>query len=124
MNYSAQVLHYFEQTQHAGSLAAGPNIGVGEAASSSTPDVIKFFIQLEDEHVKIMRFQANGSVLTIACAEFLAEWCEQKSLKELGELKVEVICDALDLPAIKIHTALLAIQALRNALGEKNEINN
>lgn len=119
MNYSAKVLHYFTQTPHAGSLAGSENVGVGEAGSSSTPDLIRFFVHIENDCIKIVRFQANGSVVTIACAEFLAQWCEHKPLSELKNLNPEFIMESLEIPALKIHSARLAIDALKNALKEE-----
>ena len=118
MRYSDKTIDYFEQTRHAGVLV-GLDVIVGEAVSSSSHESLRFFVQFENEKIMKCHFQANASVATIASAEFVAEWCENKMVAEVLELKAEKIIEILELPSLKIHSVLLVMSALNNAIDKR-----
>ncbi len=120
MNYSAKILEYFEQRSHAGALPAATNVLVGEA-SAANEELLRFYVQIENQQIQRCTFQANASVASIASAEFLAQWCEQKRVDELATLSAEFIAEQLALPAVKIHSVRLALSALNSAIAYKEK---
>jgi NifU-like protein involved in Fe-S cluster formation len=93
---------------------------IGEAGNKLCGDTIKFFIKEKDGVVTNAKFQNLGCMYSFACAEQTAEDCIGKTLQEAQDLTSDDIANHLGgLVDSKEHCAIMAINALRNALENK-----
>lgn len=75
-------------------------------------------LQIEDEQIIDSRFQVYGCPASIAAAAWAADWAVDKSLDQARNLSVAQLEEALQLPPVKRHCALLAQDALSLALDQ------
>lgn len=117
MRYNAQVESYFKAPEHAGVLT----VATGKAASALAGSVqegaaLRLSLHMNDSGViQQARFQAYGCGVTIAAAEYACRWAEGKQPAQLAALTSSELMQALDLPAVKLHSAILAVEVLRDA---------
>lgn len=119
-DYSAECLEHYYHPKHCGTLnAAADNVGTAQVGSVSNGEVVRLQIAVADDgKIEQACFKAQGSCATIAAASFVCDWLQNKSLEDLDKLTVEVIVAALELPSVKIHCALLALDALQGAVAD------
>lgn len=118
MVYSEVLMDHFENPRHAGCFD-GPaeNIGSGMVGSRETGGVLRLQIRVDDDGTIVdSRFQAYGPPALIAAGSWLANAVQGASLQESERLTQQSIVQALELPAVRIHCALLAEDALRAAI--------
>ncbi|MGG4774191.1 iron-binding protein [Alcaligenaceae bacterium 429] len=117
MRYNAQVESYFKQPEHAGVIAiATAKAGSALAGSVQEGAAIKLSLGVDESGViQQARFQAYGCGATIAAAEYACRWAEGKPVEQLASLTSAELMQALDLPAVKLHSAILAVEVLRDA---------
>ncbi len=119
MTYSAVLLRHFHQPVNAGCF--GADVPVQASARCGDPrhgGVIMLQLQIDDRGViGAARFQAYGCGATIAAASWVCDWLRGRLLAEAAALHDSAVSAALDLPAGKLHCAVLATTAVRAALG-------
>ncbi|MGG4604125.1 iron-sulfur cluster assembly scaffold protein [Paenalcaligenes sp. Me131] len=117
MRYNAQVESYFKQPEHAGVLAiTAAKTGSALAGSVQEGAAIRLSLGLDENGViQQARFQAYGCGVTIAAAEYACRWAEGKRVEQLASLTSAELMQALDLPAVKLHSTILAVEVLRDA---------
>src|SRR5690606_3191931 len=108
---------HFENPRHPGCFD-GPaeNIGSGMVGNRETGGVLRLQIRVDDGTIVDSRFQAYGPPALIAAGSWLANAVQGASLQESERLTQQAIVQALELPAVRIHCALLAEDALRAAI--------
>lgn len=115
MSYSAKVLEHFERPRHVGELQE-PALHV-EVINSACGDRIKLWLLLRDEVIQTASMKAVGCPPTIASASILCEMVTGMKVSQALLLDAQSIEEALDgLPRGKKHAAVLAIEALQEAL--------
>ena len=118
--YSDKVLEHFENPRNAGSLDQGdPNVGTGMVGTPACGEVIKLQIRVNSQGViEEARFKAYGCGSAIASSSLLSEWVTGRTLAEAGTISNTRIAEALVLPPVRIHCAVLAEQALKAAIAD------
>ncbi|HXF40445.1 MAG TPA: iron-sulfur cluster assembly scaffold protein [Blastocatellia bacterium] len=115
--YSRQVADHIANPRNAGELDQ-PS-GIGDVSNEVCLDRIKLTVRIEGETLVDAKVKASGCPPTIAAASVLTELIIGRSIQELSLLTRKDVIDALGhLPPAKSHCAVLAIDALRAAIGE------
>jgi nitrogen fixation NifU-like protein len=116
--YSREVLNRFRNPVHAGMLS--PEIGVvcGQADTPGSAAVMQISLRIIDGQVREARFLAHGCPASIAAGSWLCAWLEGKTVSAAAEMSAAQLAEALALPPVKRHCAVLAEDALRAALRE------
>lgn len=124
MEYGETLWRHFRQPCNVGDLP--PDIlGLcsGEAGSLEQGELIRFQLQRVGETIEDARFRAYGGPATIAAASWLAGWLPGRTVAEALSVDDGAIVQALDLPPLLVRSAVLALQAVRQAL-EGNDLEN
>lgn len=118
--YTPQVAEHIANPRNVGELH-NPS-GVGDVTNEVCLDRIKLTVMLEGEKLIDAKVKASGCPPTIAAASVLTELIIGRSVDELRSLTRKDVTDALGrLPPAKQHCAVLAIDALRAAIGSMNQ---
>lgn len=116
MQYNTKILDHFYHPRHAGPFDDMTGVLLGSAGSRERGDELVIALKREGGSILEARFQAFGGVATIACGSYLAEWLQGKTIADAKSFNSQQLMAALDLPTTKRHAALLAEDALRQAL--------
>ena len=115
--YSKQVAEHIASPRNVGELES-PS-GVGDVTNEVCMDRIRLTVRAEGEIISEAKVKAQGCPPTIAAASVLTELIKARSISDLQMLSRADIIDALGhLPPAKNHCAALALEALREALGD------
>lgn len=118
--YTQKVLEHFRSPHNFGSIK-NPS-AIGQVGNVSCGDVMKLYLLIEknkndEEYIKDIKFETLGCAAAIATSSVLTDLAMGKTLKEALEIKNQDVISALDdLPTIKIHCSLLAVDALIEAI--------
>ena len=120
--HSELLLDHFQNPQNVGVLDKSlANIKYGEAGSSSIGAKIELYVQIDDGGlIEAAKFKAFGGVELIACCSWITEQIIGKSLADAAQLAPEKISEALALPPLKMHVALLVADAMQNLIGKNH----
>ncbi|HPT66109.1 MAG TPA: iron-sulfur cluster assembly scaffold protein [Candidatus Woesebacteria bacterium] len=118
--YTKKVLEHFRNPHNFGSIKNPDSLGqVGNLACG---DVMKLYLKIDQNNqgqdfIKDIKFETLGCAAAIATSSVVTDLVKGKTLKEALEIKNENVIKALDdLPTIKIHCSLLAVDALTEAI--------
>ena len=111
-DYPLAVARRFVHPRHAGSLKGGRNVFAGQAGSRQGGCSVRLWLEVLNDRVGQMRFEAYGCPYFIAAAEMLAEWCEGRATAELLQWPWQSVEEELVVPASRRGCLLV----LRNAL--------
>ncbi|HXU08290.1 MAG TPA: iron-sulfur cluster assembly scaffold protein [Blastocatellia bacterium] len=116
--YSPQVAEHIANPRNVGELDR-PS-GIGDVTNEVCLDRIRLTVRIEEQKLVDAKVKASGCPPTIAAASVLTELIIGRSIQELSLLTRKDVTDALGhLPPAKSHCAVLAIDALRAALGDR-----
>jgi len=116
VKYSAIIQEHFQHPRNAGVLADAT--ATGEATNEACLDHLRLYIRVRNSRIEACTFQAEGCVPTIAVASVLTEYLVGRSLAEVRAVDEQVIEELVQgLPRTKKHAAILAVDALRQAVG-------
>jgi nitrogen fixation NifU-like protein len=88
-----------------------------QAGDSECDDKLIFFIRIEDDMVRDIRFLIEGCDTTIATSSIVTEMVMGQSLDTMLTLSDRSIADALNgLPEEKMHCATMAASAMHTAV--------
>ena len=120
MAYSEKVLDHFENPRNVGSFdPADLDIGTGMVGAPAHGEVMKLQIKVSKaEIIEDARFKTYGCGSAIACSSLVTEWLKAKSLDEASAIKHAHIAEALSLPPVKLHCAILAEDAIKVAISD------
>jgi len=83
----------------------------------SCGDVITYYLRLQDERIRQIRFTTTGCDATYAAANMLAAMVRGLSLQEAEKVSPEDLLEALEgLPPKHIHCATLSVVTLQQAI--------
>jgi nitrogen fixation NifU-like protein len=112
--YSAMLIEEAHHPSHIGRMDASDAYG---RSMGWCGDMMEFYLRLDGECIKAVKFMTDGCGPTIACGNALARLVEGLTLEEAGDVTPERIVEALDgLPAEHFHCAELAVSTLQNAI--------
>lgn len=111
MAYSEKVLDHFYNPRNVGVIKGAS--GMGKVNDSACGDIIRLYVQIENEVVVDAKFQAYGSPATIAVSSVASEIIKDKKLEELLQITKKQIKEELgELPQTKTYAYDLAVEAI------------
>ena len=117
MQYSDKVMDHFLHPRNVGEIEDAS--GVGEVGNAKCGDIMKIFLDVEDDIIKDVKFQTFGCGSAIASSSMATELIKGKSIDDALKLTNKAVVEALDgLPAVKLHCSVLAEQAIKSALAD------
>ena len=113
--YSEKVMDHFSSPRNVGEIADAS--GVGEVGNAKCGDIMKIYLQIEDNIIKDVKFKTFGCGAAIATSSIATEMIKGKTVEEALELTNKAVIEALDgLPPAKIHCSVLAEEAVKAAI--------
>lgn len=113
--YSEKVMDHFSNPRNVGEIADAS--GVGEVGNAKCGDIMKIYLQIEDNIIKDVKFKTFGCGAAIATSSIATEMIKGKTVEEALELTNKAVVEALDgLPPAKIHCSVLAEEAVKAAI--------
>ena len=118
--YSKTVLEHFRNPRNVGVIEDAD--GIGEVGNPLCGDIMTIYINVENEHIKDIKFQTFGCGAAIAVSSMLTEIAKGKSIVDAKRLTNKDIADALEkLPKQKLHCSNLGADALNKAIKNYEE---
>ena len=113
--YSEKVMDHFANPRNVGELENAN--AVGQVGNAKCGDIMKIYMDIEDETIKDVRFKTFGCGAAIATSSMATEMVKGKTVDEALELTNKAVMEALDgLPPEKIHCSVLAEEAIKAAI--------
>ena len=118
--YTQKVLEHFRNPHNFGSME-NPTV-VGQVGNLACGDVMKLYLKIDknkagDEYIKDIKFETLGCAAAIATSSVVTDLAKNKTLNEAMVINNDDVIKALDdLPTVKIHCSLLAVDALTEAI--------
>ncbi len=120
MAYTEKVMDHFMNPRNAGEME-NPS-GVGEVGNAKCGDIMKVYLDIENDIIRDVKFMTFGCGAAIATSSMATELIKGKHIDEAMELTNKAVVEALDgLPAVKIHCSVLAEEAVQAALRDYYE---
>jgi NifU-like protein involved in Fe-S cluster formation len=113
--FSEVLMDHFLAPRNTGVMEA-PDV-VGRVGTLGQGPFMVLFLRLKEGRITEAKFQTYGCGTTIACGSMLTEMVAEKNVEECLGLTSEQLADAIGgVPPDKLHSPILAIAALRDAL--------
>lgn len=124
IEYSEKVMDHFTNPRNVGEIENAS--GVGTVGNAKCGDIMRMYLDIEDNTVKDAKFKTFGCGAAVATSSMATELVKGKSVEEALKVTNKAVMEALDgLPPVKVHCSLLAEEAIHAALwdyAEKNEL--
>lgn len=115
MQYSEKVMDHFMAPRNVGEIDNAS--GVGEVGNAKCGDIMRIYLDIENEIIKDVKFKTFGCGSAIASSSMATEMVKGKTIHEALEVTNKAVAEALDgLPPVKMHCSVLAEQAIKAAL--------
>lgn len=117
--YTQEFMHYYKNPNHKGRLE-NPQYSA-KTANLSCGDSIELEINTENNIVKKCGYNGTGCIVSLGCAELLAEHVEGKSLEELRSFSKDNFFDLIgfELTFSRQKCALISFNALQKIIDAK-----
>ena len=113
--YTDTVMDHFMHPRNVGEIK-DPS-GVGEVGNAKCGDIMKMYLDIENDVIKDVKFETFGCGSAIASSSMATEMIKGKPVSEALQLTNRAVVEALDgLPAHKLHCSVLAEEAVRAAI--------
>lgn len=123
MQYSDKVMEHFMSPKNVGEIENAS--GVGEVGNAKCGDIMRIYLDIENEIIKDVKFKTFGCGSAIASSSMATEMVKGKTIHEALEVTNKAVAEALDgLPPVKMHCSVLAEQAIKAALIDYAKKNN
>ena len=120
MIYSEKVMEHFQNPRNVGEIE-NPS-GVGEVGNAKCGDIMKIYLDIEDNIIKDVKFKTYGCGSAIASSSMATELIKGKTIEEAWVLTNKAVAEALDgLPPVKMHCSVLAEEAIHKAINDYRE---
>ena len=120
--YSEKVMDPFANPRNVGEIEDAN--AVGEVGNAKCGDIMKIYMDIEDDIIKDVKFKTFGCGAAIATSSMATEMVKGKTVEEALALTNKAVMDALDgLPPEKVHCSVLAEEAIRSAIEDYNKRN-
>ncbi len=131
MPYSKKVLQYFLHPKFMGKIK-NPD-GVGRVGNPACGDTMELYIKIKTKKekgktqkvIEDIKFETLGCAAAIASSEVACKLIKGKTIERVLKLSNKEIIKKLgELPPVKIHCSLLAVEALKSAIKNYQEKSN
>ena len=113
--YSEKVMDHFKNPRNVGEIE-NPS-GVGQVGNAKCGDIMKIYLQVEDNIIVDVKFETFGCGSAIASSSMATEMIKGKTIEEALALSNRDVVTALDgLPTHKVHCSVLAEEAIKSAV--------
>ena len=113
--YSEKVMDHFANPRNVGEIKDAS--GVGEVGNPICGDMMKFYIKVENNIIKDVKFKTFGCGAAIAVSSMVSEMAMGKTIEEALALTNEAVAKELGgLPPNKMHCSNLGADALHKAI--------
>lgn len=114
--YNEKVMQEFRNPQNMGEIRDAD--GVGTVGNPVCGDVMKVFIKVEGMVLSDVKFKTYGCVAAIATSSMMTKLVKGKTIDDAKKLTKQDIINALggDIPPVKVHCSMLAVDALNKAI--------
>lgn len=113
--YTDKVLDYFQNPRNVGEIEDAS--GVGQVGSPKCGDIMKMFLEIEDDVIVDVKFKTYGCGAAVATSSMATELIMGKTLEEAEKITNKMVVEELGgLPHEKLHCSVLAEQAIRAAI--------
>ena len=113
--YTDTVMDHFMHPRNVGEIA-NPS-GVGEVGNAKCGDIMKMYLDIENNVIKDVKFETFGCGSAIASSSMATEMIKGKTVEEALAISNKDVVDALGgLPAHKLHCSVLAEEAIKAAV--------
>lgn len=115
--YSEKVMDHFANPRNVGEIENAN--AIGEVGNAKCGDIMKMYMNIEDNVIKDVKFKTFGCGAAIATSSMATELVKGKTVEEALQLTNKAVMEALDgLPAEKIHCSVLAEEAIQSAIND------
>ena len=115
--YSDKVMDHFMHPRNVGEIADAD--GVGEVGNPVCGDMMTFYIKVDGNRLKDVKFKTFGCGAAIAVSSMTSEIAIGKTLEEAMLITPQLVADELGgLPKVKFHCSNLGADALHMAIDE------
>ncbi|MGE0041298.1 MAG: iron-sulfur cluster assembly scaffold protein [Vicinamibacterales bacterium] len=118
MTHSAAVLARVRAPGRVGVLAAGPDVGTGEAGSLEAGTMARIQVRVGDGRIAAAVFKVYGCSAAIASASLVTEWLDGATLEAARALDGATVAAALELAPERRAVAALVVAAARAAVAD------
>ena len=117
LRYTQKVLELFRNPKNVGEMEdADVDVVEGDPTCG---DMMEMFLKMDGDRIRDARFLSYGCAANIATGSLVTEMVKGMTIDEAERITTKEVSDKLGgLPFIKMHCAVLAIKALRKAIGE------
>ena len=115
--YSEKVMDHFANPRNVGEIPDAN--AVGEVGNAKCGDIMKIYMNIEDDLIKDVKFKTFGCGAAVATSSMATELVIGKSIDEALSVTNKAVMEALDgLPAAKVHCSVLAEEAIGAAIAD------
>ena len=115
MEYTEQVMDHFMNPRNMGELE-NPS-GVGTVGNAKCGDIMRIYIQVENDVITDVKFKTFGCGAAIATSSKATELVKGLTLEEAEKITNQMVMESLGgLPPVKVHCSVLAEKALHAAI--------
>ncbi len=113
--YTEKVMDHFTNPRNVGEIENAN--GVGEVGNAKCGDIMRIYLDFQDNIIKDVKFKTFGCGAAIATSSMVTELVMGKTLDEALKISNDAVAEALDgLPPAKMHCSNLAADALHEAI--------
>jgi len=113
--YTEKVMDHFANPRNVGEIENAN--GVGEVGNAKCGDIMRIYLDVENDIIKDVKFKTFGCGAAIATSSMVTEMVMGKTLDEALKISNDAVAEALDgLPPAKMHCSNLAADALHEAI--------
>lgn len=113
--YTEKVMDHFTNPRNVGEIENAN--GVGEVGNAKCGDIMRIYLDVQDDIIKDVKFKTFGCGAAIATSSMVTELVMGKTLNEALKISNDAVAEALDgLPPAKMHCSNLAADALHEAI--------
>jgi nitrogen fixation NifU-like protein len=96
--------------------------GVGEVGNAVCGDIMRIYLQIENDVITDVKFKTFGCGAAIATSSKATEIVKGMTLEEAEKVTNKMVMEALGgLPPVKVHCSVLAEEALHAAIQDYRE---
>ena len=113
--YSEKVMDHFSNPRNVGEIKDAS--GIGEVGNPVCGDMMKFYIKVENNIIKDVKFKTFGCGAAIAVTSMVSEMAIGKTIEEALAITNDAVAKELGgLPPNKLHCSNLGADALHKAI--------
>lgn len=114
--YREKLLDHYQNPRNFGKkIAADASF---EVENTNCGDKVKISLQVEDQIIKDVSYQAEGCAIAIAAASIFSEYLIGKKIEKVVKMDIDKLLDILEvtLTISRIKCAAISLEATQNAL--------